>query len=217
MRYPVLVSASILVAGALVGVPTLGNAQSTSDKIEDKADKAVDKARSATESTKAAISDSWLTSKTKIALVADKRVKGRQVSVETVRGTVTLRGKVDSEEAKAAAESIAKGIEGVQSVNNELQVVPLAERKAVGAMDTDIKMAQQALKDNGYNPGPIDGVQGPQTMAALKAYQKAEGLQVTGRADTETLGKLGVSAGGASSTPTDSQAAPGPQKKRQSP
>jgi osmotically-inducible protein OsmY len=41
-----------------------------------------------------------------------------------------LRGKVDSDEAKNAAEEIAKGIDGVKSVKNELQVVATSKREA---------------------------------------------------------------------------------------
>jgi peptidoglycan hydrolase-like protein with peptidoglycan-binding domain len=54
----------------------------------------------------------------------------------------------------------------------------------------DIELAQKALKANGHDPGPIDGVNGPRTIAALKAYQQAQGLEATGRLDDETLGKL---------------------------
>ena len=52
---------------------------------------------------RAEAAESWLAAKTMIALSADERVKGRQISVETVKGTVVLRGKVDSDEAKTAA------------------------------------------------------------------------------------------------------------------
>ncbi len=69
---------------------------------------------------KALINDSFLTAKTKIALAADTRVHGRQVKVETQKGLVFIRGKVDSDEAKKAAEEIARGIEGVKDVKNDL-------------------------------------------------------------------------------------------------
>jgi hyperosmotically inducible periplasmic protein len=72
---------------------------------------------------KALLNDTYLTSKTKIALFADSRVKGTQINVETKKGVVMLRGKVDSGEARSAAAEIAKGIDGVKSVKNELQVV----------------------------------------------------------------------------------------------
>jgi peptidoglycan hydrolase-like protein with peptidoglycan-binding domain len=55
-----------------------------------------------------------------------------------------------------------------------------------------IKAVQQALRGKGYEPGPIDGVMGPKTEAALRAFQSAEGLKETGRLDFATLAELGV-------------------------
>jgi hyperosmotically inducible protein len=98
-----------------------------------------------TQDAKTAVSDSWITSKTKIALFADERVKVTQVSVDTMKGGVVhLRGKVDSAEAKTAAGEVAKGIEGVQSVKNDLQVVAPGNRKMVDAKDGDIDKAVKA-------------------------------------------------------------------------
>ena len=84
------------------------------------------------------VTDSWVTSKTKISLFADERVKGTQVSVDITKGVVHLRGKVDSAEAKSAASEIVQGIEGAKSVKNDLQVVAPTARKAVDASDSDI-------------------------------------------------------------------------------
>lgn len=56
----------------------------------------------------------------------------------------------------------------------------------------DIKKVQETLRDKGYNPGPIDGVLGPQTRGAISQYQKSENLPVTGHLDAQTAGKLGV-------------------------
>jgi peptidoglycan hydrolase-like protein with peptidoglycan-binding domain len=55
-----------------------------------------------------------------------------------------------------------------------------------------VMAAQQALKDKGHDPGPIDGRMGPHTRAAVSDYQKAEGLKQTGRVDDETRAKLGI-------------------------
>lgn len=126
-----------LVAGLVAVAPLTAGAQ-------DKMDKAVDKTKSVTQDAKVAVTDSWLTSKTKIALFSDDRVKGSQVKVETVDGVVHLRGKVDSAEAKAAATSIAQGTEGVKSVKNDLQVVSPGARKAVDAKDADIAKAVES-------------------------------------------------------------------------
>lgn len=107
----------------------------------DTMDKATDKVKETTHEAKEAVSDSWLTSKTKIALFADDRVKGREVRVETQNGEVFLRGKVDSPEAKGAAAEVAKGIEGVKNVTNDLQVVPPTARKTVAVNDKQITKA----------------------------------------------------------------------------
>ena len=62
----------------------------------------------------------------------------------------------------------------------------------------DVKKAQEALKNKGHDPGSTDGVMGPQTRHAIKAFQSANGLKETGRLDPETAEKLGVAKGTAS-------------------
>src|SRR5574341_845605 len=84
------------------------------------------------------LSDSWITLKTKLALLADERVSSREVSVTTRRGVITLRGKVGSEEARQAAEEVALKINGAQKVHNQLVVVPQAARGAVDRNDDQI-------------------------------------------------------------------------------
>jgi len=49
---------------------------------------------------------------------------------------------------------------------------------------------QKRLKELGYNPGPLDGIWGKKTVAAIKAYQKKNGLSITGKINSETKGKL---------------------------
>jgi hypothetical protein len=57
----------------------------------------------------------------------------------------------------------------------------------------DVRAGQQALRDRGYDPGQLDGLMGPQTSAALKNFQRAEKLAVTGQFDDATAAKLNVS------------------------
>jgi len=83
-------------------------------------------------------SDTWITTKVKLALIADNRTSGFATDVVTQGQVVTLSGKVDSDEAKTSAESVVKSIEGVKSVNNQLQVVPEEKRKEVNARDEKI-------------------------------------------------------------------------------
>ena len=51
---------------------------------------------------------------------------------------------------------------------------------------------QKSLNDKGYDAGPVDGVLGTRTRAAIRQYQASEKLTVNGRLDAETAGKLGV-------------------------
>lgn len=282
-------SASVVVGLALAAAPAWVVAQEK---------------KSTTEAVKTNVSDSWITSKTKIALFADSRVSSTSVNVETQKGMVYLRGKVENDAAKKAAEEVARGIEGIQGVKNELQVVPESAKKVVEAKDDEItkqvkarlkadaklksldvrtdngvvtlqgklpsimdsarasqmarevpgvrsvrndttyesprasmdtgspaakppltervsqkmermkdsmtadpkgqahvRAAQEKLKEKGYDPGPIDGIWGPRTAAAVSEYQRKENLTVTSRLDPETLGKLEVGVGGATRKP----------------
>ena len=98
---------------------------------------------------KTPIHDSWVTAKTKIALAADGRVKGRQIEVKTTKGVVMLRGKVDSDVAKQAAGDITKMVDGVKSVKNDLEVVAPSKREAVEEKDEAItaRVKAQFAKD----------------------------------------------------------------------
>jgi hypothetical protein len=55
-----------------------------------------------------------------------------------------------------------------------------------------IENVQLALRDQGYYPGAIDGLVGPQTRAALAAYQRDHGLIETAAVDEPTLVTLGL-------------------------
>jgi len=74
-----------------------------------------------------------------------------------------------------------------------ITTVSAAELKSPSPLSPrTIRQAQEALKNKGRDPGPIDGVLGPRTVAALNAYQKAEGLATTGRLDAKTMESLGI-------------------------
>jgi peptidoglycan hydrolase-like protein with peptidoglycan-binding domain len=54
----------------------------------------------------------------------------------------------------------------------------------------EVMAVQEALKKAGENPGPADGKMGRKTRAALRAFQKKNGLKTTGQADKATMAKL---------------------------
>jgi len=66
--------------------------------------------------------DAWITAKVKTMLLKDEGVKGLDVNVETHKGTVQLAGWVNNPMQIAQAEKIARSVEGVTGVRNDLQV-----------------------------------------------------------------------------------------------
>ncbi|WP_147195000.1 molecular chaperone OsmY [Pantoea sp. MBD-2R] len=78
------------------------------------------------DSTKASVSgyagDAATTSEIKAKLLADSNVPSRHVKVETTNGVVQLSGTVKTQAESDRAEGIAKAIEGVKSVKNDLTV-----------------------------------------------------------------------------------------------
>jgi peptidoglycan hydrolase-like protein with peptidoglycan-binding domain len=57
-----------------------------------------------------------------------------------------------------------------------------------------VKALQRKLKASGIDPGAIDGVFGPHTEAAVRAFQLRSGLVADGEAGKVTLEKVGVKA-----------------------
>lgn len=69
----------------------------------------------------------------------------------------------------------------------------LVESHAVYAATADIKTVQTKLKKWGYYTGAIDGINGPKTIAAVKAFQKKYGLTQDGIVGPLTAAKMGIS------------------------
>lgn len=69
-----------------------------------------------------AVDDSWITTKTKTALLAESDLKASGIQVETHDGVVALTGKVPSAEHSKKATMVARGIDGVTDVDNKLTV-----------------------------------------------------------------------------------------------
>ena len=58
--------------------------------------------------------------------------------------------------------------------------------------NAQVRKTQEHLRSRGYQPGRPDGLMGPQTISALRRYQSANGLTVTGKVDSDTLDSLGI-------------------------
>lgn len=67
-------------------------------------------------------SDAWITSTVKTKLLADDKVGGLNIDVDTSSGMVTLTGTVSSAAERNRAIQVAKGTEGVKGVNDRLTI-----------------------------------------------------------------------------------------------
>ena len=70
------------------------------------------------------VTDSYITTKVKATLAADKGTKARDIHVDTKDGVVMLSGMVGSTAEKELAEKDAKKIKGVVQVRNDLTIQP---------------------------------------------------------------------------------------------
>jgi len=138
------------IAVMIVGLGVVPVAARAADKPAPSKTESVKKAVKDTSDTASIeMSDSWMTLKTKLALLADERVSSLDVSVKTQKGVITLRGKVENEGARHAAEEIALNIKGQKKVVNQLTVVPKAARKVVDRQDDQIvKDVEKGIKND---------------------------------------------------------------------
>ncbi len=102
-----LLTSTLLVSALLA--PVAGHAASDSDSDRS--------------SPKAYVKDSVITTKVKAQFALDKAVSALHIKVDTDnKGVVTLSGRAKTQEEADKAVSIARGVEGVVSVENNIQI-----------------------------------------------------------------------------------------------
>ena len=94
-------------------------------------------------------------------------IEGKEVIAETKKPTQTAPSKPQIESVVTTMPTLRNGSRG-----------------------TWVKVLQWLLNDNGYNAGKADGIFGKNTLAAVKAYQQAEGLSVDGVCGKNTWTQL---------------------------
>ena len=128
-----LIGVSLLMVVGLAACDKPGPAETAGRKIDQTVDKVGEKIGSAadnvgdkldaqTAKAGVAIDDAEITSKVKAAIFAEPGIKTLQVSVDTVRGVVTLSGSVDSQSLSNRARELAGAVAGVSDVENRLVV-----------------------------------------------------------------------------------------------
>lgn len=103
---------ALIVAGLAAG-PGVGIASAAS------ADAAIPQPQS--DSPGAAVADTVITTRVKARLMGEDSIRKSDVSVTTINGVVTLDGSVNSAGAKSLAETAAKSVDGVKSLDSQLK------------------------------------------------------------------------------------------------
>ena len=89
--------------------------------------------------------------------------------------------------------ALARGYNGPNYAINQYDTKLNAayQKYSTGTLpNLDARTAQLYLTYAGFNPGPVDGMPGSKTQAALQKFQQQRGLPVTGAVDAATLSAL---------------------------
>lgn len=115
------------------------------------------------------------------------------------------RRAIAPEETIATRETLKESTPNLQEAKPlQEEALPVAEEPTVSQSSKDtlaageqtepvgynLRQVQKALKNQGQDPGPIDGIMGPRTEQALRRFQETNGLEQTGVVDEATKQKL---------------------------
>jgi spore cortex-lytic enzyme len=87
----------------------------------------------------------------------------------------------------------------IPNAGTETDTAAYAAALRQGSSGATVKKVQQKLKNWGYYSGSVDGIYGKNTVAAVKLFQKKNGLTVDGIAGTKTLATMGITSSGSQS------------------
>lgn len=139
----------------------------------------------------------WTTTlKVKLVLLEKLGADSLQVEVETVDGDVTLKGTVDKRETRELAETVARSVENVKSVDNEVRLEASVENPskasvAAGEIEAELRDALLATKirlaladkfgTDGFRiePNVADGVVTLEFESEATAARRREATAVT--------------------------------------
>jgi len=87
------------------------------------------------------------------------------------------------------AEALKKA---VKPKKPQIQLMKSSWTAEIAAMDSIVIEAQKMLAKLGYQPGPIDGIFGPKTAAAIRAFQQRQGVSPTGKVTRALVDKMSI-------------------------
>lgn len=128
-----LIGVSMLLAIGLAACDKPGPAETAGKKLDKTADEAAEKMSEAADKVAekldeqgnkagVGIDDAEITTKVKAAIFAEPGLKTLQISVDTIKGVVTLSGSVDTLQNSDTAKALAGAVSGVHGVENRLVI-----------------------------------------------------------------------------------------------
>jgi hyperosmotically inducible periplasmic protein len=115
-----LIGISMLFVVGLSACNKPGPAETAGKKLDQTADEAGKKIGETADKAGVVVDDVAITSEVKAAIFAEPGLKTLQISVDTVKGVVTLSGSVDSLSNSNRAKELAGAVAGVKDVENRL-------------------------------------------------------------------------------------------------
>jgi hyperosmotically inducible protein len=91
--------------------------------------------------------DALLTARVKAQMTADGRISPSRVDVDTLHGNVTLSGETPTQEEKSAAEEVARKVDGVRGVSNQIIVNPAAAGTGIPSGDEMRRRAEKTVSN----------------------------------------------------------------------
>ncbi len=125
---PVHAAAGTTRASQTVAEKTKEGAVKTKDAVVKGTKVVVEKTKDGLSKTGEVMTDAWITTRIHARFVDEDLLKDSDISVDTSKHVVTLKGTVMGRAGRARATSVAKGTEGVHRVVNRLTIGP--KRKA---------------------------------------------------------------------------------------
>ena len=92
------------------------------NKTEQAAAEVKQEAREVTSSVKSAVNDASITASVNAELARDSELSAVRIDVDTSAGKVALKGTAPTTEARERAARLARGVDGVTEVDNQLEV-----------------------------------------------------------------------------------------------
>ena len=130
---PAIVLSTLVIASATtratalpqtVTEKTIDGAEKTKDAVVKGATVTADKTKEGLSKTGEVMTDEWITGRVHARFVDEDLLKGSNISVDTRKHVVTLKGTVTGQAGRSQATKVAKGTEGVHSVVNHLTIGP---------------------------------------------------------------------------------------------